>query len=226
MIRVLVADDNPVIRGGLLALLATLDDVEVVGEAATGQEAIERAQVLTPDVVLLDVRMPVLDGVSAAATIARTTRVLMLTYSDEPDIVTSAVRAGASGYVLKGDSPSCGMERVRVHGESGPAARTGDGEGFAEDGGGDGRQLIYLSTAMRRAKGETYWPIRIACSVMGVSSLPVAENASVHGASIAAGPVVAGLAAQLTHGDAPGRDIAGKCDRRSGSVPGRRFQRR
>jgi DNA-binding NarL/FixJ family response regulator len=102
MIRVLVVDDNAVVRGGLVALLAALDDIEVVGEAATGQEAIDRTQVLTPDVVLLDVRMPVLDGVSAAATIARTTRVLMLTYSDEPSIVTSAIRAGAAGYLVHG----------------------------------------------------------------------------------------------------------------------------
>jgi DNA-binding NarL/FixJ family response regulator len=102
MIRVLVADDNAVIRGGLCSLLETLDDVEVVGEAGTGQEAIERTQLLDPDVVLLDVRMPVLDGVSAAATIAGRARVLMLTYSDEPEIVTAAIRAGASGYLVHG----------------------------------------------------------------------------------------------------------------------------
>lgn len=102
MIRVLLADDNPVIRGGLRALLLTIDDVEVVGEAATGQEAIDRARVLRPDVVLLDVRMPVLDGVSAASRLSADTRILMLTYSDDPDIVTSAIRAGASGYLVHG----------------------------------------------------------------------------------------------------------------------------
>lgn len=102
MIRVLLVDDNAVIRGGLVALLATVDDVKVVGQAGTGAEAIELTKLLEPDVVLLDVRMPVLDGVSAAATIARSTRVLMLTYSDEPEIVTSAIRAGASGYLVHG----------------------------------------------------------------------------------------------------------------------------
>lgn len=102
MIRVVVADDNAIVRGGLCALLATLDSIDVVGEAATGQEAIEQTQIHAPDVVLLDVRMPVLDGVAAAAVIARQTRVLMLTYSDEPEIVTAAIRAGASGYLVHG----------------------------------------------------------------------------------------------------------------------------
>ena len=70
MIRVLVVDDNDVIRSGLTALLATVPDIEVVGEAATGREAIQRTEELSPDVVLLDVRMPVMDGVSAAGPVS------------------------------------------------------------------------------------------------------------------------------------------------------------
>jgi DNA-binding NarL/FixJ family response regulator len=102
VIRVLVVDDNDVIRSGLRALLTTVAGVEVVGEAATGREAIARTEDLGPDVVLLDVRMPVMDGVSAAAVISQHARVLMLTYTDEPEAVAGALRNGASGYLVHG----------------------------------------------------------------------------------------------------------------------------
>lgn len=102
MIRVLVVDDNEIVRSGVTALLGTLPDVEVVGEAATGRQAIERAEELAPDVVLLDVRMPVLDGVNAAGRLSQTCKVLMLTYSDEPSVVEGALRNGASGYLVHG----------------------------------------------------------------------------------------------------------------------------
>lgn len=102
MIRVLVVDDNPVVRRGLDSLLETMDDIDVVGEAGTGQEAVERTTVLTPDVVLLDVQMPVMDGVAAAARISSEARVLMLTYAEDPDTITAAIRAGASGYLVHG----------------------------------------------------------------------------------------------------------------------------
>lgn len=102
MIRVLVVDDNPVVRGGLRSLLETAGDIEVAGEAGTGQEALEQAEVLTPDVVLLDVQMPVMDGVTAAARISRQVPVLMLTYAEEPDTICAAIRAGASGYLVHG----------------------------------------------------------------------------------------------------------------------------
>jgi DNA-binding NarL/FixJ family response regulator len=102
VIRVLVVDDNDVIRTGLSALLASVPDVEVVGEAASGREAIERTEALSPDVVLLDVRMPVMDGVTAAGPLSQRTRVLMLTYADDPDVVAGALRNGASGYLVHG----------------------------------------------------------------------------------------------------------------------------
>ncbi|MFA9431663.1 response regulator [Egicoccus sp. AB-alg2] len=102
MIRVLVVDDNEVVRTGVTALVASLPDVEVAGEAATGRQAIEVAAEVAPDVVLLDVRMPVLDGVSAAARLSQDHKVLMLTYSDEPSVVAGALRNGASGYLVHG----------------------------------------------------------------------------------------------------------------------------
>lgn len=102
MIRVLIADDNDVVRTGLRALLAGAPDVEVVGEAATGREAIERAEQHRPDVVLLDVRMPVLDGVGAARRLSEIAQVMMLTYTDDPETVASALRHGAGGYLVHG----------------------------------------------------------------------------------------------------------------------------
>lgn len=103
MIRVLIADDNAVIRGGVRALLeAEADDIEVVGEAATGREAIDRAEELAPDVVLLDIRMPVMDGVEAARQLSGRFRCMMLTYSDDEPMVVGAIRAGAHGYLVHG----------------------------------------------------------------------------------------------------------------------------
>lgn len=103
MIRVLIADDNAVIRQGVRALLeADADDIEVVAEASTGREAIRSAEEVRPDVVLLDIRMPVLDGVEAARALSPRFRVMMLTYSDDEPMVVKAIRAGAAGYLVHG----------------------------------------------------------------------------------------------------------------------------
>lgn len=102
MIRVLVVDDNPVIRRGIAALLDDADDVKVVGEAGDGREAIRVAAESRPDVVLLDVRMPVMDGIEATGPLSEHARVMMLTYTDEQDRVVAAIRAGASGYLVHG----------------------------------------------------------------------------------------------------------------------------
>jgi DNA-binding NarL/FixJ family response regulator len=102
VIRVLIVDDNAVIRRGVAALLADTSDVEVVGEAGDGREAIRLASELRPDVVLLDVRMPVMDGIAASAPLAEHSRVMMLTYTDEEEQVVAAIRAGASGYLVHG----------------------------------------------------------------------------------------------------------------------------
>jgi DNA-binding NarL/FixJ family response regulator len=105
LIRVVVADDHPVFRRGLSATLADIDGVEVVATVADGAEAIEAARALTPDVVLMDLAMPGIDGRTATQTITRElpgVAVLVLTMSDDPDSVGAALRAGAQGYLLKG----------------------------------------------------------------------------------------------------------------------------
>ena len=102
MIGVLIVDDNAVIRRGVGALLADTSDVQVVGEASDGREAIRIATEVHPDVVLLDVRMPVMDGIEAAGPLSERARVMMLTYTDEEEQVVAAIRAGASGYLVHG----------------------------------------------------------------------------------------------------------------------------
>ena len=105
-IRVVLADDHPVVRRGLGAMLRSVDDIDVVGEAADGHEAVRAAVTLSPDVIVLDIHMPGLDGVSAAREIRRAAPdvgILMLTMLDDDASVRAAVSAGAGGYVLKGD---------------------------------------------------------------------------------------------------------------------------
>jgi DNA-binding NarL/FixJ family response regulator len=104
MIRVLVADDHPIVRSGIVALLQTAVDVEVVGEASTGLEAVELARSVAPDVVLMDLRMPGIDGDEATARILAEqpgVRVLILTTYESDDSILTAIGAGASGYLLK-----------------------------------------------------------------------------------------------------------------------------
>ena len=107
MIRVLVVDDHPVVRSGLAGLLDVEADMEIVGEAGDGEEALTRVAALAPDVVLMDLRMPKLDGVGATARITAefpSSRVLVLTTYDTDADIIRAVEAGASGYLLK-DTP-------------------------------------------------------------------------------------------------------------------------
>jgi DNA-binding NarL/FixJ family response regulator len=104
-VRIVLADDHPVVRGGLRALIGTIDGLEVVGEAADGQAAVREVQLTRPDVVLMDVRMPGLDGVEATRRIRAATpetAVLMLTMYDDDATVLTAMQAGARGYLLKG----------------------------------------------------------------------------------------------------------------------------
>ncbi len=105
MIRVLVADDHTLFRHGLRALLESVPDVELVGEAANGEEAVELVERLGPDVVLMDILMPVLSGIPATRRIVDAhpdMAVVMLTMQAEDDALFAAMRAGARGYVLKG----------------------------------------------------------------------------------------------------------------------------
>jgi DNA-binding NarL/FixJ family response regulator len=108
VIRVLVADDQALVRGGFRSILETQPDIDVVGEAEDGQHAVELAASCTPDVVLMDIRMPRLDGIAATAAIQRTEsppKVLILTTFDLDDYVFEALRAGASGFLLKSAPP-------------------------------------------------------------------------------------------------------------------------
>ena len=105
MIRVLLADDQTLVRTGFRAILGSEPGIEVVGEAANGREAIDRARLHRPDVVLMDIRMPLLDGIEATRAIVGTgPRVLVLTTFDAEELVYEALRAGASGFLLK-DAP-------------------------------------------------------------------------------------------------------------------------
>jgi DNA-binding NarL/FixJ family response regulator len=118
-IRVLVVDDQVLVRRGFASLLDAADGLEVVGEAGTGAEAIDQAHTLRPDVVLMDVRMPDLDGIAATARITATdalsdTKVLVLTTFDLDQYVYGALRAGASGFLLKDTAPAHLLDAIEV----------------------------------------------------------------------------------------------------------------
>jgi two-component system, NarL family, response regulator LiaR len=115
-IRVLIADDHPFVRHGLRTYLETLDDMEVVGEASEGTEAVELAGRARPDVVLMDLVMPELDGVEATRRIrvaSPATKVIVLTSFDDDERVFPAIKAGAAGYLLKDVRPSELADAVR-----------------------------------------------------------------------------------------------------------------
>jgi DNA-binding NarL/FixJ family response regulator len=116
VIRVLVADDHPIVRAGIVGILADADDLEIVGEAADGAEALAQARRLKPDVVLLDLRMPVLDGVAATAQLVAEGlgRVLVLTTYESDEQILAAIGAGASGYLLKASPASEILAGVRA----------------------------------------------------------------------------------------------------------------
>ena len=118
MIRVITADDQALVRGGLKMILEAQPDITVVAEAADGQQAIDFATRLTPDVVLMDIRMPRLDGIQATKrlvdTLPRTTRIVILTTFGLDNYVYEALQAGASGFLLKDAPPSELVRAVRV----------------------------------------------------------------------------------------------------------------
>ena len=117
MIRALVVDDQQAVRAGLAALLETQDDITVVATAADGEEAVRQSDEHRPDVVLMDIRMPVLDGIAATRCISRAAegpRVLVLTTFDLDEYVYDALQAGASGFLLKDAPPETLFEAVRV----------------------------------------------------------------------------------------------------------------
>jgi DNA-binding NarL/FixJ family response regulator len=123
VIRVLIADDQALFRRGLYVVLGTEDQIDVVAEAENGEEAIAKVEELAPDVVLMDVRMPRVNGIDAARQIrdiSPSTKILMLTVSDEEDDLYEAIKAGANGYLLKEISVEEVAEAIRavVQGQS------------------------------------------------------------------------------------------------------------
>jgi DNA-binding NarL/FixJ family response regulator len=120
MIRVLIADDHPVVRQGLRTFLGVQEDIEVVGEASNGAEVVSRAEALSPDVILLDLKMPDVDGLTALRELRDrgvSSRVLVLTSAGEPTRVLPVVRAGASGFLYKDVDPHALVQAIRaVHG--------------------------------------------------------------------------------------------------------------
>ncbi len=119
MITVLVVDDQPLVRQAVRDILTDSGDIEVVGEASDGHEAVRAVAATSPDVVVMDIRMPLLDGIAATAQIcagpsAGTTRVLVLTTFEDDEYVVAALRAGASGFVGKGAEPDDIVRAVRT----------------------------------------------------------------------------------------------------------------
>jgi DNA-binding NarL/FixJ family response regulator len=119
VIRALLADDQALVRAGFRALLDAQDGIEVVGEAADGREAVEKTRALIPDVVLMDIRMPTLDGIAATREIAADpalagVRIVILTTFELDEYVFDAIRAGAAGFLVKDTKPSELIEAVRV----------------------------------------------------------------------------------------------------------------
>jgi DNA-binding NarL/FixJ family response regulator len=126
-IRVLLVDDHALLRSGLAGLLASQGDFEVIGEAGDGQKGLELVRDLMPDVILMDIAMPVMDGLEATRRIKAEmpyVRIVMLTVSDDDPNLFEAIRAGAQGYLLKNIDPSALYSAIRgvVHGEA-PVSR-------------------------------------------------------------------------------------------------------
>ncbi|WKZ35163.1 MAG: response regulator transcription factor [Anaerolineales bacterium] len=123
-IRILIADDHAIVREGLRALLATEPDLELLAEATDGVQAVDKARALKPDVILLDLMMPRMDGVEAIAEIKKDwqeARIIVLTSFSDDEKVFSAIRSGALGYLLKDSSPQDLLHAIHT---------VGNGEGF------------------------------------------------------------------------------------------------
>ena len=132
MIRVVIADDQALVRGGFRSILSTQADIEVVGEAADGTRVVELCRTIQPDVVLMDIRMPVLDGIAATRAVVQSghARVLILTTFDIDEYVYAALKAGASGFHSQG-RPGGRTARGGAHRRRRPgtARAVGDAQG-------------------------------------------------------------------------------------------------
>ena len=150
-IRVVVVDDHQIVRDGLVALLGALDGVEVVGTAADGKDAVHVVADTGPDVVIMDIQMPELDGIEATRFITGrqpAPRVVMLTMNEDDETVLSAIRAGASGYLLKGSSAT----------EVQNAVRAAAGGGMVFGAALAGRVATYFASARPGAQAEEPFP--------------------------------------------------------------------
>lgn len=150
-VRVVVVDDHQIVRDGLVALLGALDGVEVVGSATDGREALHVVAEAQPDVVVMDIQMPQLDGIEATRFITGRqpeVRVVMLTMNEDDDTVLSAIRAGASGYLLKGS----GAEEVHN------AIRAAAGGGMVFGAALAGRVASFFAGAVAQAKDDDPFP--------------------------------------------------------------------
>jgi DNA-binding NarL/FixJ family response regulator len=116
-IRILIADDHPLFRDGLRALLESVPDMQVIGEAATGEEVLTQAASLQPDVILMDIKMPGMNGIEATRRILHTSPhicILIVTMFEDDDSVFAAIRAGARGYLLKGAAQEETLRAIRA----------------------------------------------------------------------------------------------------------------
>lgn len=120
--KVLLVDDHALFRKGFASLLTCLDELDIVGEAGNGREALEKARILNPDIIIMDVEMPELNGVEAVKLIKKELphcTVVMLTIADDNDNLFNSIKNGAQGYLLKSMDPDCLIEEIKglLHGE-------------------------------------------------------------------------------------------------------------
>ena len=148
-LRVLIADDHPLFRDGLRSMFEAEPDIELVGEASTGREAVELASRLLPDVALMDIQMPDMDGIEATrrvVAVSPTTRVLVVTMFENDESVLAAMRAGARGYMVKGMRSADAIRAIRAVAEGGaifsPAIA--------------GRLVSLLAEARQKARPEVF----------------------------------------------------------------------
>src|SRR6266480_2464149 len=121
VLRILIADDHPLVRSGMRALLQTTDDLEIVGEADSGEQVVRIAATLQPDVIIMDLRMPGIGGIEATRRILQANpsiRILVVTLLEEDDTLFAALRAGARGYILKEASEVEVLRAIRAVGEA------------------------------------------------------------------------------------------------------------
>lgn len=181
-IRVLIVDDDPLVRAGLTLILGAVSDISIVGEGADGDEGAALALQLRPDVVLMDIRMPVRDGLSATVELAAPSdgpRVIVLTTFDNDELVIHALRAGAAGFLLKDTPPHRLIDAVRAAAAGEPVLSPRVAA-----------QLIEAATSMERGDEDTRAAARRALSTLTERELEVAR-------AVATGRTNAEIAAEL-----------------------------